>query len=378
MQETPTVSWVDYVGDKSGAGISLVAALLVLSGGVLLVGPSWQPSSRLLLFRSLFVLGLPAILLIGGILLRWRDLPDVVGLWAFTGYLGALLFAAMVTAGALPIAQTTVQTAHPWSKVEVVLRNANVGGLFGFVSGAAYGQLIHTRRIRAELERKTDALERQRDSLELLNDVVRHDIRNDLQLVTAYAELLEDHVDEDGKAHLETVQKSSSNAVDLTTTARDLADVMLQSERELQPVDVGSVLAEEVEEARTSFPDADISVEGSVPQVVVEADEFAESVFKNLLTNAVQHNDDDHPEVTVSVEQTGDHLEVRFADNGPGVPDLQKADIFGRDEKGLESEGTGIGLYLVRSLMDAYSGDVWVEDNDPIGAVFVVRFPIAR
>jgi len=378
MQETPTVSWVDYVGDKSGVGISLVAALLVLSGGVLLVGPSWQPSSRLLLFRSLFVLGLPAILLIGGILLRWRDLPDVVGLWAFTGYLGALLFAAMVTAGALPIAQTTVQTAHPWSKVEVVLRNANVGGLFGFVSGAAYGQLIHTRRIRAELERKTDALERQRDSLELLNDVVRHDIRNDLQLVTAYAELLEDHVDEDGKAHLETVQKSSSNAVDLTTTARDLADVMLQSERELQPVDVGSVLAEEVEEARTSFPDADISVEGSVPQVVVEADEFAESVFKNLLTNAVQHNDDDHPEVTVSVEQTGDHLEVRFADNGPGVPDLQKADIFGRDEKGLESEGTGIGLYLVRSLMDAYSGDVWVEDNDPIGAVFVVRFPIAR
>ncbi len=378
MQEIPTVSWVDYVGDKSGAGISLVAALLVLTGGVLLVGPSWQPSSRLLLFRSLFVLGLPAILLIGGILLRWRDLPDVVGLWAFTGYLGALLFAAMVTAGALPIAQTTVQTAHPWSKVEVVLRNANVGGLFGFVSGAAYGQLIHTRRIRAELERKTDALERQRDSLELLNDVVRHDIRNDLQLVTAYAELLEDHVDEDGKAHLETVQKSSSNAVDLTTTARDLADVMLQSERELQPVDVGSVLAEEVEEARTSFPDADISVEGSVPQVVVEADEFAESVFKNLLTNAVQHNDDDHPEVTVSVEQTGDHLEVRFADNGPGVPDLQKADIFGRDEKGLESEGTGIGLYLVRSLMDAYSGDVWVEDNDPIGAVFVVRFPIAR
>ena len=378
MQGIPTVSWVDYVGDKSGAGISLVAALLVLSGGVLLVGPSWQPSSRLLLFRSLFVLGLPAILLIGGILLRWRDLPDVVGLWAFTGYLGALLFAAMVTAGALPIAQTTVQTAHPWSKVEVVLRNANVGGLFGFVSGAAYGQLIHTRRIRAELERKTDALERQRDSLELLNDVVRHDIRNDLQLVTAYAELLEDHVDEDGKAHLETVQKSSSNAVDLTTTARDLADVMLQSERELQPVDVGSVLAEEVEEARTSFPDADISVEGSVPQVVVEADEFAESVFKNLLTNAVQHNDDDHPEVTVSVEQTGDHLEVRFADNGPGVPDLQKADIFGRDEKGLESEGTGIGLYLVRSLMDAYSGDVWVEDNDPIGAVFVVRFPIAR
>ena len=377
MRDTPRISLVDYVSGASGVGIALVAAVLVLAGVVSLVGPSSQPSIRLLLFRSLFVIGLPVILLLLGVLLQRRDIPDVVGVWAFTGYLSTLVLAALVTAGALVITQPSVQTASPWYEVEIILRNANVAGLFGFVSGATYGQVIHTRRIRAELERKTDALERQRDSLELLNDVVRHDIRNDLQLVTAYATLLEDHVDDDGNAHLETVQESASNAVELTTTARDLAEVMLQSERELRAVEVGSVLTEQIEAARGSFPAADISIDGTVPQTAVEADGFVESVFKNLLNNAVRHSDTDRPEVTVTVERVRDHLEVRFADNGPGVPDSRKAEIFGKEQKGPESGGTGIGLYLVRSLMDAYDGDVWVEDNEPAGAVFIVKFPIS-
>jgi len=81
--------------------------------------------------------------------------------------------------------------------------------------------------------------------------------------------------------------------------------------------------------------------------------------------------------VTVTVERTESSLEIRIADNGPGVPDSQKEEIFGKGNNGLESEGTGVGLYLVDSLMDSYDGSVWVEDNDPDGAVFVVQFEVA-
>lgn len=82
--------------------------------------------------------------------------------------------------------------------------------------------------------------------------------------------------------------------------------------------------------------------------------------------------------MAITADRTGDHINVRIADNGPGIPDSRKEDIFGKDETGLDSEGTGIGLYLVQSLMDAYDGDVWVEDNDPEGAVFVVQFHVAQ
>jgi len=97
------------------------------------------------------------------------------------------------------------------------------------------------------------------------------------------------------------------------------------------------------------------------------------SVFRNLLNNAVQHNDTDAPEVTVTREETDDRIRVRVADNGPGVPDAEKDEIFGKGEKGLDSAGSGIGLYLVSVLTRQFGGDVWVEDNEPRGAVFVER-----
>jgi signal transduction histidine kinase len=100
------------------------------------------------------------------------------------------------------------------------------------------------------------------------------------------------------------------------------------------------------------------------------------SVFKNLLTNAIVHNDGPVTEVTVSVTVADGAVAVRVADNGPGIPDDRKDTIFEDGEKGLDSEGTGLGLYLVQTLVDRYGGDVRVEDNEPTGAVFVVELPV--
>jgi len=236
---------------------------------------------------------------------------------------------------------------------------------------------------RTEYERR---LEEQRDSLDVLNQVLRHDVRNDLQLVTAYAELLVDHVDEEGRAHLETLAESAEHAVELTATARDMADVMLTTADDRHGVALRSVLEDVLDEIRSTRPEAVVTVEGSIPRETVLANEMLDSVFRNVLKNAIQHNDEDVPAVTVSAtarregegEGQGDAVVVRVADNGPGVPDGQKASIFGKGEKGLESAGTGIGLYLVRTLVDTYGGDVRVEDNDPEGAVFVVELPTAE
>jgi signal transduction histidine kinase len=103
------------------------------------------------------------------------------------------------------------------------------------------------------------------------------------------------------------------------------------------------------------------------------------SVFRNLLNNAVQHNDGPSPTVSVGAERDGDVVRVRVTDDGPGVPDSQKETIFGKGEKGLDSPGSGIGLYLVYCLVEGYGGDVWVEDrpDDTSGAVFVVELPVA-
>ncbi|MXR52455.1 PAS domain S-box protein [Halovenus sp. WSH3] len=236
------------------------------------------------------------------------------------------------------------------------------------------GYITTSRNIteRKETEQK---LKSQRDDLELLNQVVRHDIRNDLQVVSTYAELLEEHVDEAGQKHLERLKESNEQAAELTITARDLTDVILRSEVELEPVPLKSVIDSEISEIQPAHADATFTVDQSLTELSVLADEMLNTVFRNLLKNAVQHNDKEQPEVRITAEEDGDTVLVRVRDNGPGVPDSQKETIFGKEEKGLESEGTGIGLYLVREIVTGYGGEIWVEDpedrND--GAVFVLE-----
>jgi signal transduction histidine kinase len=223
-----------------------------------------------------------------------------------------------------------------------------------------------------------ERLEEQRDNLRLLNQVMRHDIRNDLQLIGAYAELLEEHVDEEGQQYLQIIRENTESAANLTTTARDLSQVILGADVGKEAVSLANTLEQQIEELRSGYPEAVVTVEGTIPDVDVVGNDMLGSVFRNLLQNAIQHNDKTPPEVTVSTVEADDRLEVRVADNGPGIPDAQKEDIFGRGEKGLESSGAGIGLYLVRSLVDGYGGDVWVEDNDPEGSVFVVSLSVAE
>jgi PAS domain S-box-containing protein len=220
-------------------------------------------------------------------------------------------------------------------------------------------------------------LERQRNSLEVLNQIVRHDVRNDLQVMLSYGGLLEDHVsdDQEGADHLRQVLEAARNAVDITKTAGDVTEVLLRSEPDRTPVSVRQALQEQVEDIRASHESAIVSVDGTIPAVEVLADDMLESVFRNLLNNAITHNDKEIPEIDVSGTADDETVTVRVADNGPGIPDNQQERIFEKGEKALDSDGTGLGLYLVRTLTDRYGGDISVEENEPDGSVFVVELP---
>ena len=223
------------------------------------------------------------------------------------------------------------------------------------------------------LKEYEETLERQRDNLEVLNQVVRHDVRNALQLVLAYGATLEPHVDEGGEEYLRQILEAGREAVDITRTAGDVTEVLLHSDGDRRPVSLRHILEAQVEEARSSHERAIVSIDGTVPDTRVLADDLLESVFRNLLNNAVVHNDTDLPSITVSATVTEERTRVRVTDNGPGIPDERKDELFERGRKGLDSDGTGIGLYLVRTLVDRYGGDVWVEDADTGGSAFVVE-----
>ena len=216
-------------------------------------------------------------------------------------------------------------------------------------------------------------LKEQRDDLEILNKIIRHDIRNNLQLVLAYGNMLEDCVENDGEEFLGQIMDAGREAVEISQTAGEVADVLLGSGTDQTPVNLKPVLVTQIEYVRENHERALVSVEGTLPDVAVLAGEMLDSVFRNLLNNAVVHNDKEIPEVILSATTNEDGVQVRIADNGPGVPDAEKKQIFEEGKKGIDSEGTGIGLYLVQTLVERYGGAVWIEENDPEGSVFVVE-----
>ncbi|MGQ4554505.1 histidine kinase N-terminal 7TM domain-containing protein [Halobellus sp. GM3] len=229
-------------------------------------------------------------------------------------------------------------------------------------------------------------LEAQNRKLELLNGIIRHDIRNEASFILN----LHRRTDRDGggsppeaQGHeregdaLDRIEQRAERIVDLTDRARDLVAAISKSRGDLEPVALLPLLERVTVTTSTLRPDATVRLDGSPPDVSVRANDMLESLFRDLLVNGVKHNDSDEPEVVVSARVAGGDVVVEVADNGPGIPPAQRDAVFqeGRTLRG--SDGTGFGLYLVRTLVDQYGGSVTISESESLGGAAVrVTLPI--
>ena len=234
-----------------------------------------------------------------------------------------------------------------------------------------------------DLSEKVDAMEAltlKSEQLAVINAVLRHDIRNDMSVMLGWAEQLEPGLEtEEDRRILDRFLRHGTHIVELTYAARELMEAIeAEWEMDLQPVPLRETVVREAELVSEQFPEAELELVDSLPDVSVRANEFLSSVIENILTNAIRHNDAETPRVEIDVGDDDDRASIAIADNGPGIPDAQKAAIYEIGEKGPESSGTGLGLYLVKSLVDAYGGAVSIADREPHGTVVTVELEQAN
>ena len=107
-------------------------------------------------------------------------------------------------------------------------------------------------------------------------------------------------------------------------------------------------------------------------------------VFENILINAVRYNEKSKIEIIIGIgkeeREDKNFIKMEFKDNGLGISDFRKNTIFERgSRKRYKSKGMGLGLSLVRKIIDSYQGDIWVEDrvmgDYKQGSNFVVLIP---
>lgn len=232
------------------------------------------------------------------------------------------------------------------------------------------GELRHVVGICTDI---TEQKEREQE-LDALNRILRHDIRNDMNIIIGWGELLEESLTEDEQEPLEKILSAANNVIDLTKVVREYAEAVVQnSDMDVKPMALSSVLQDEVDLRKEMFPHAEFHLPDEIPQVEVKANEMLSSVFRNLLNNAVQHNDKAEPVVNIEIESLGEKVIVRIADNGPGLPADVEESLVNEGENGISSSDTGMGLTIVQTLMDQYGGEIQVTDNTPTGTIFHIH-----
>ncbi|WP_227353785.1 PAS domain S-box protein [Haladaptatus salinisoli] len=226
----------------------------------------------------------------------------------------------------------------------------------------------------------TDLTERRQheQSLRILNRVLRHNLRNDANVVLGHIDIVAEELDDDAvQRSLSTARRRVRSIVKYAETARNLDELL--SERttsSLFPVRIDDVLSRELRSVRERYPDAEFVAEFAADPAFVAADDAVGVALEAVFANAVEHNDSAVPRANVRLETEGSHATVAVEDNGPGVPEGERDLVFGREEVSPLHHGQGLDLFFVDHLMEKYGGGVWVEDGDD-GALFKLRFRTA-
>ncbi len=234
-----------------------------------------------------------------------------------------------------------------------------VGDLLYDSEGGISGTVMSTRDI-TDLKRAEEEAQSNYEHLMQINKILRHDLTNDLTVIRSalslYEETKNDELLKDASKHVE-------KGVDLIGRMRELEE-FISRHRGLNVYNVREVF----EEVQERYPSINWEIEGDCR---VMADESLTSVIENLVGNAVVHGRTDRISVTIGGGATT--CEVRIADYGVGIPDDIKSQIFDEGFTFGDSGQTGIGLHIVKKAVDTYGGQVYVEDNNPQGTVFILR-----
>jgi signal transduction histidine kinase len=242
------------------------------------------------------------------------------------------------------------------------------------------GTVLTAIRAEGEEEVVANLLRRNRD-LEQFANIVAHNIRGPLANIMGLNRLLSLQLSEEDK--ITSLRGINTSAEKLDNVIRDLNDVL-----QIRKADAG---ARDLVYLEKVVQDVEFSISGMIAEkkVVITYDfteapavnsvrSYIQSIFFNLITNSIKYaRPDEAPLVMIQSYVEANNTVIRFADNGIGI-DLQKhgQNVFGLYKRFTDkAEGKGLGLYMVKSQVEALGGIIHIESQPGRGTEFIIRLP---
>lgn len=255
----------------------------------------------------------------------------------------------------------------------------SVAAFFGFLFLLISREMTERKRAKENLAQMVAELSAANDELKNFAYVVSHDLKAPLRAIGTLANWLStdyaDKFDDEGREHMRLL-------VGRVSRMDKLIDGILQYSRigrvneALAPVDMGE-LSHEVLDSLASPAAIRVTIEDNLPRVMGERTRF-QQILQNLLSNAIKYMDKEQGEIRVSCAPDGEFWRFAVSDNGPGI----EARHFGRIFQLFQTlaprdkvESTGVGLSLVKKIVEMYGGKVWVESRISEGSTFFFTLP---
>ncbi|MFB6300377.1 MAG: ATP-binding protein [Halobacteriales archaeon] len=332
-----------------GTGLGLIVSLL---GYFVLVDGSFAIAS----VGSLSAFGLSGSLPYIGVWL-WRSDFSASRVWAVARWCAVGLLLSTIVVGGLMLTGIRPQVVLMFPHLLVNLLAA--GGLTGAVLG-----LIE------QLQRQYDRTDELNRRNEVLNRTLRHNIRNDMNVILGYVQRIGQEVDGVDDELLEPLTRKSQEVIETSAIAREIQN--LDTDDADRPIDLIPRIKNRVNIVRDTHPDVEFKLD--LPnQAWADVTPVFETVLDNLIENAIEHNDR-APRIEIGVETgTNDTITLSIADNGPGIPESEIKPITAEDD--AANHGSGLGLWLTKWFVKQYDGEIAFSKNEPRGSIVTIELP---
>ncbi|MFX1365971.1 MAG: PAS domain S-box protein [Promethearchaeota archaeon] len=242
---------------------------------------------------------------------------------------------------------------------------------------AAFGIHIDiTEKIEAEkkLKESKEKYLRAYNQAEFYKDLFIHDINNTLQSLYSSIQLIDMGLDgirenNDTRELIDIMDRQIKRGIKLISNVRKLSQLE-DHKISIEEVNVFKVLKRSIEFLKNSFQDRKIKIKCDTinKKSLLLGNDLLQDVFENILINSVRHNKNDVVEIiirTSQVDQDGTtYCKLEFIDNGIGIEDERKESVLTRgDPNSKTTYGMGLGLSLVKKIIETYGGKIWIEDK---------------
>lgn len=227
------------------------------------------------------------------------------------------------------------------------------------------GEIIGLGGIARDITGLREAQERQ----EFLRSLVSHDVRNKIRVSKGYLELLqESDISEDQREFVEMAMNAHKNSFRLIEKLNTFSKI---GRAEITEISLSSAIGEALERNEDRAERKGIDIDYEKCECGVQADPLLPELFSNLVENSIQHSGGD--ELKIWAQREDDEITVVVEDDGKGIADEDKEEVFESDFKKGESGGSGLGTYLVNKIAKSSNGSVEVKDSELGGARFEVH-----